>query len=407
MLWSEGQPGPGADRRASLVPPGIIVAAAVTFVMTGSEELWKRFVPRYIEALGAPILAVGAYGTLRDLADAMLQYPGGWVTDRFGRRAALRGFILLAAAGYAGYLWSPTWVLTFAALPLVMCWSSAASPTVFAIIGDVLPSAHRTIGFTVQSMTRRVPIAIAPALGGALIARLGLRHGVQVALGVAIAGAAVAFIVAGAIDRPPTSHRATARHDSASTSMRDVWSRMPPPLRRLLASDVLVRTCESLVDVFVVLYATRVVGITAPQFGALVSIQMVASMVVYVPAAVLARRTGRKPLVVATFVAFALFPLAIIAASTFAGLVLAFVVGGLRETGEPARKASIVDLADPACRGRTTGLYYLVRSLAITPAALAGGALWSVRPALPFVIASAFGFFGALVFALTVPESEG
>ena len=398
--------GSGAGPARSALAPGIIVAAAVTFVMTASEELWKRFVPRYIEALGAPILAVGAYGTLRDFADAMLQYPGGWVTDRFGRRTALRAFIVLAAVGYAAYLWSPTWVLTFAALPFVMCWASAASPTVFAIIGDALPSAHRTIGFTVQSMTRRIPIAIAPALGGALIARFGVRDGVRVGLGVAIAGATLAFIVAGAIDHHPMPPGASIGHDAGSSSIRDVWSRMPPPLRRLLVSDVLVRTCESLVDVFVVLYATRVIGTTAPQFGALVSIQMIASMVVYLPAAALAQRIGRKPLVVATFVAFALFPLAIIAANTFAGLVVAFVVGGLRETGEPARKASIVDLADPTCRGRTTGLYYLVRSLAITPAALAGGALWSVRPALPFVIASAFGLLGAVVFALSVPASE-
>jgi MFS family permease len=181
---------------------------------------------------------------------------------------------------------------------------------------------------------------------------------------------------------------------------------MPAPLRRLLVSDVLVRTCESLVDVFIVLYATRVIGITAPRFGALVSIQMIASMAVYVPAAALARRIGRKPLVVATFVAFALFPLAVILARGVAGLVAAFVVGGLRETGEPARKAAIVDLADPARRGRTTGLYYLLRSLAITPAALVGGALWDVRPELPFVVAGMFGLSGALVFALTVPASE-
>ena len=396
----------GAGPAGSALAPGIIVAAAVTFVMTASEELWKRFVPRYIEALGAPILAVGAYGTLRDFADAMLQYPGGWVTDRFGRRTALRTFVVLAAVGYAAYLWAPTWVVAFAALPFVMCWASAASPTVFAIIGDALPSAHRTIGFTVQSMTRRIPIAIAPALGGALIAKFGVRDGVRVGLAVAIAGAALAFVVAGAIDQHATSPSASDSQNAGSTSIRDVWSRMPLPLRRLLVSDVLVRTCESLVDVFVVLYATRVIGVTAPQFGALVSIQMVASMVVYFPAAALAQRIGRKPLVVATFVAFALFPLAIIAANTFTGLVVAFVVGGLRETGEPARKASIVDLADPTCRGRTTGLYYLVRSLAITPAALAGGALWSVRPALPFVIASAFGFLGALAFAVSVPGSE-
>jgi len=405
-LRNEEHREPAVERRASPLSPGIIVAAAVTFVMTAAEELWKRFVPRYIEALGAPVLAVGAYGTLRDLVDALLQYPGGWVTDRFGRRAALRSFILLAAVGYVAYLWAPTWPLTFLALPFVMCWASAASPTVFAIIGDSLPSAHRTIGFTVQSMTRRIPIAIAPALGGALIARLGVRGGVRVGLAIAVGGAAVAFIVAGAIGRRGTSRAALAADGGGSTSMRDVWSRMPPPLRRLLVSDVLVRTCESMVDVFVVLYATRVIGVTAPQFGALVSVQMVASMVVYVPAAALARRIGRKPLVVATFVAFALFPLAIIVAGSFAGLVAAFVVGGLRETGEPARKAAIVDLADPGRRGRTTGLYYLVRSLTITPAAVIGGALWSVRPELPFVVAGGFGLLGALAFALTVPANE-
>ena len=386
---------------------GVVVAAAVTFLMTGAEELWKRFLPRYMEALGAPVMAVGAYGTARDLVDALLQYPGGWVTDRFGRRAALRSFVLLAALGYAVYLWAPSWSLTFVALPLVMCWASAASPTVFAIIGDALPARQRTLGFTVQSITRRIPIAIAPALGGLAIASLGVRSGVRAGLAVAIATAAVAFVVAGMIT--DGSAAIPGRIGAAAvpgSSIREVWRAMPAPLRRLLASDMLVRTCESLVDVFVVLYVTRVIGVSAPRFGALVSIQMVASMLVYLPAAALARRIGRKPLVVTTFIAFASFPLTVVAAKGFAGLVLAFIMGGLRETGEPARKAVIVDLADPERRGRTTGLYYLMRSLAITPAALIGGALWDVRPELPFLVAGVFGLLGALVFALTVPAGE-
>jgi MFS family permease len=387
--------------------PGVVVAATVTFVMTGAEELWKRFIPRYMEALGAPVLAVGAYGTARDLVDALLQYPGGWVTDRFGRRPALRTFVLLAAVGYGIYLWAPTWRLTFIALPLVMCWASAASPTMFAIIGDALPSHRRTMGFTVQSITRRIPIAFAPALGGVLIASLGVRAGVRVGLGAAIGAAVVAFVVAGMITAGDGASR-VGRHapGTEAPSIGGVWRQMPEPLRRLLLSDMLVRACESLVDVFVVLYATQVVGVSAPRFGVLVSVQMIASMVVYVPAAALARRIGRKPLVVATFVAFALFPLTVIAATGFGGLIVAFIMGGLRETGEPARKAVIVDLAHPRRRGRTTGLYYLLRSLAITPAALVGGALWGVRPELPFVVAGAFGLLGAVVFAMTVPASD-
>jgi MFS family permease len=169
---------------------------------------------------------------------------------------------------------------------------------------------------------------------------------------------------------------------------------------------VLIRTAEGMVDVFLVIYATNVIGVTAAQFGVLVGVQMATAIVVYIPAARLADRVGRKPLVVATFLAFSLFPGAVVLASGFGGLLLAFVVGGLREIGEPARKALIVDLALPHLRARSVGLYYLVRSVAITPAALIGGLLWTVSPALPFLVAGAIGFMGTVVFVLTVDEEH-
>jgi hypothetical protein len=85
-------------------------------------------------------------------------------------------------------------------------------------------------------------------------------------------------------------------------------------------------------------------------------------------------------------------------------MMLAFVVGGLREIGEPARKAMIVDLAQENVRARSVGLYYLVRSLSITPAAAIGGLLWSIAPEAPFVVAGVIGVIGTLVFAVTVEE---
>jgi len=118
-------------------------------------------------------------------------------------------------------------------------------------------------------------------------------------------------------------------------------------------------------------------------------------------------RYGRKPLVAMTFVCFAAFPLAVILARDFAGMTAAFIIGGLRELGEPARKAMIVDLADPARRGRTVGLYYLIRSLSVTPAAAIGGLLWRVRPPIPFIVAFAVGIVGTAVFVATVKVNRG
>jgi len=76
----------------------------------------------------------------------------------------------------------------------------------------------------------------------------------------------------------------------------------------------------------------------------------------------------------------------------------------LREIGEPARKAMILDMVRPALRGRSVGLYYLIRSLAISPAAFIGGLLWNVSPAVPFVVAGIIGGMGTVVFAVTVEE---
>jgi MFS family permease len=122
------------------------------------------------------------------------------------------------------------------------------------------------------------------------------------------------------------------------------------------------------------------------------------------PGGWLADRVGRKPFVVATFVCFALFPVTVVLAPGFVWLIPAFVVGGRREIGEPSRKAMIVDFAEPHLWARTVGLYYLVRSLTITPAAALGGLLWKVEPRAPFIIAGAIGIVGTIVFAATVEE---
>ena len=64
----------------------------------------------------------------------------------------------------------------------------------------------------------------------------------------------------------------------------------------------------------------------------------------------------------------------------------------------------IVDFVRPTLRARSIGLYYLIRSVAIAPAAFIGGALWKVAPAAPFWVASIFGLIGVVVFAATVDE---
>ncbi|HEV2844603.1 MAG TPA: MFS transporter, partial [Thermoanaerobaculia bacterium] len=124
-----------------------VLAMLATFLVLGmGEELWVRFVPKYLELLGAGAWVVAFYGTLKDLLDALYPYPGGWLADRRGRRTALVFFAVLAIGGYAVYMVAPSWPWSLAGTVLVMAWSSLTLPAIFAVIGDHLPASRRAMG---------------------------------------------------------------------------------------------------------------------------------------------------------------------------------------------------------------------------------------------------------------------
>jgi MFS family permease len=220
--------------------------------------------------------------------------------------------------------------------------------------------------------------------------------GVQLGLLITLALAGLTFLL---VLKLRTSEQAPH-----AINIRGVWQSFHGVLKRLLISDIIIRTCEGMTGVLAILYVTNIHGVSVAAYGTLIAIQMITSILVYIPAGRIADRIGRKPFVILTFLSFALFPVAIIFASNFSSLIVAYVIGGLREIGEPSRKAMIVDFAQDHIRARSVGLYYLVRSLSITPAAAIGGLLWQIAPQVPFVTAGVIGLVGTLVFIVTVEE---
>src|SRR2546422_1809954 len=156
-----------------------MVMSVAMFALVGGEQLWTRFLPKYLAVLGAPALALGLWGSAKDFLDAALQYPGGALSDRFGSQRSLLVFTAIAGLGYLLYALAPGWPWMFAALLLASAWGSLASPAMFALVAESLPHGERARGFMLQSVLRRVPILFAPALGGLLVERLGLAGGLR------------------------------------------------------------------------------------------------------------------------------------------------------------------------------------------------------------------------------------
>src|ERR1700752_1670871 len=287
----------------------VTLASSSIFLLGFGEELWKKFLPKYLEALGASTPIIGLYGTAEDFSDGVYQYPGGWLADRFGRRTAFLIFLTLACAGYLVYLFGPTWPFAFLGLALVMAWQSMASPAMFAVIGDALPPEKRAMGFSIQSILKRVPVVIAPVIGGVIIASRGIVSGIHLGLIITLAIAALTACLLLSIRLTRESHEVT--------NIFGVWASLQQGLKRLLVSDIFIRTCEGMTDVLVIIYVTNILKVSVARFGTLIAIQYVTTLLIYIPAAKAADRVGRWPFVMATFCAFALFPLAIVSASGF------------------------------------------------------------------------------------------
>ena len=396
----------GGIRSSLGLEPNIVVLLAALFLMGLGEELWAGFVPKYLEALGAGAIVWTAYQSIKDLLDALYQVPGGLAADRLGTRGSLILFNLLAIAGYAIYLFGRHWAWVLVGTLLVAAWGSMSLPATFAVVAEGLQSGRRAIGFGVQSILKRLPIVIAPVIGGYLMARQGVVAGFRIALVSTIGLALLTFAVQQLMyTRRPAPIAAPGPRPSGALSA------LGPELRRLLVSDVLARIAEGIPAALVVIYATTNLGASLALYGALRGLQMLTSIVSYLPAGKLADRWTPRPLIALTFGFFGLFPLAfalhpILPAMPVAlFLTAAAVLAGLREVGEPARKALIVDLAEPRRRGEAVGAYYLVRGLIVAPAPLLGGVLWGVSPQLAFGAAAAAGAAAVVLFLWRGPRA--
>jgi MFS family permease len=275
-------------------------------------------------------------------------------------------------------------------------------PATFSLIGAALEANRHSMGVGVQSVIKRLPIMIAPIIGGMLIDRFGVLNGVRVALTVSVFLSAVTILVQGRLREEPRLKLEKNDRWNFWQSLREFNS----PMRRLLLSDILIRFCERVPYAWVVIFAMDYIGVSGRQVGILTAIEMLAATLCIIPASHFADKHGREPFVIATFIMFTLFPISLLMSRSFSALVIAFMIRGFKEFGDTSRKALIIGYSESERRGQIIGAYYLVRDLIVSTGAILGAYLWKLGPALNFLGAAAFGAAGTIFYMKTIRQSR-
>jgi MFS family permease len=367
------------------------------------ERMAERFLPIYLIALGGGAISIGLLNGLDNLLSALYAFPGGYLSDRMGTKKALLVFNVIAMFGFLIVILIPYWQAVLLGAIFFLSWSAISLPATMSLIARVLPMDKRTMGVSIHSLVRRIPMGLGPILGGVCIGLWGERNGVRLAFVCAFVLAIVATILQQILieEDPPKSAVESSSKAPEKNPMK-LLREMSPSLKRLLVSDILVRFCEQIPYAFVVVWCMKTINepVTALWFGVLTGVEMITAMLVYIPVAYLADKTTKKPFVVITYGFFTIFPVVLLFCQSFKWLVLAFILRGLKEFGEPTRKALIMDLSPEDRKAAMFGLYYLLRDIVVSIAAFGGAFLWQIGPSTNFIVAFLFGVVGTGFFAV-------
>lgn len=386
-----------------------------------SEELWSNFLALHLRdqaaasgATRAVVTAAAYMGVIafgKNLLEGFAYIIGGRVAHTLGARVALAVSAAPMAIGFAVMLISRSpWAIAVGAL-LMTNWEPLSVPATFDVVGSEVRKERRTIAFAVQSIQKRVPKMIGPVIGGIALGAVGYWLNLSLALG-CLALAVILQLV--------LMPRMKAKPDPVAVPFREILRTMPKDLRRLLGAEIFIRWGDWFARDFAVLYVVSVLidrwGWTEraaiETSGFLLAVMATTALTTYIPMAKwIDRSPSPKPFIGLTFLLFSLFPICLVllpkACALFGlpvmfGLVLTYVLNGLRELGEPARKALISSGFEPHVRARAIGLYWGLRAFAFCPAPLVAAYLWTkIGPDLTFLIGGGIGLVGTAWFAVS------
>jgi MFS family permease len=366
----------------------------------------------YIRELGASPTILGLMGSVGAALFSIVQIPGAYIADKFGRRQIIVTMTFALSFTYVIYALAPDWRFVLFGM-LLANLTSIYQPALLALEADSISPEKRGMGYAAANVIPHVPTIFAPAVAGFVVERVGLVPGMRliyVAVFFCILAAAIIrlFFLRETLISPSRivlGEMKGALKNSLG-SIVTAWKLMPSNLRFLTVARLLSAFEEPIWFTFMSLYVFDVVQISLVDWGLVNTAYVAAILLIGFPLGKVVDKIGRRnSLILAYVFIFTPFSVFFILSKTFVQLLLAylfFAVG--RGLVMPAYSALQADIIPRDKRGRIMGTIGTLNVLAMVPASALAGVLYEVNPAWPFILSMAFALLVGAVIFLTVRE---
>jgi len=146
----------------------VVLSGTVLLVLTGMMA-WYYLLPLHLRDLGAGDAQVGLAFTLITASYSVMQFVGGLLADRFGRKAVIVVPTFLVVPLYLGAAFSSRWYEVTAFLVVIETLGAIQWPAFVALIAESVPEEKTGSAFGLFEFAAGLGFVAGPALGSWLV----------------------------------------------------------------------------------------------------------------------------------------------------------------------------------------------------------------------------------------------
>jgi len=377
-------------------------------------ELQATYYALYVLGLGATETILGVIGLSQFLALASLQFPGGYLADKYGRKWLISTMTFGVALSYTIYAVAPSWHFILIGAVLMAIFNSTYQPALNAMISDSLPPERRGMGFSIVMLIASVSTTPSPAVAGLLRSYFGLIDGMRIIYGIVVTLFLIAaffrfFFLKETVVSSSKPHLNEIIH-SYPTALKEsvgVWKKVPKAMLYLFLAFSMITFGFASMNLFSVVYATRVLFIDEIVWGFLLAIVPLTTIILAIPIGKLVDKIKRKTPILVSMLLFALSMLVFVYGDLTKVAISLIIVGVGQVMMNAAFGALQTDLTPKEQRGKVNGFINFANYMVMAVGSLLGGYLYEhVAPQAPFMLAIATVLPSFLLTLVLVKEPE-
>jgi MFS family permease len=373
----------------------------------------QTYASLYYLSLGADEFLLSIIGFAGSIAIALVQFPGGYLADKHGRRWLVATMTYGLAFGTFFFIFAPSWPFIMVGM-IIQSICAIYGPALIAMIIDSLPPENRGTGYSFQLTVASLVLLPAPFIAQYLTLTFNFDLGMRVAYTIVM----VAYFATATLrlklketlpptdaDSRPKIVEALREYPKSVKESIGVWRKLSKSAFYLFIATISINGIVVSCYTYFVVYATSVLSITESQWALVIAFMYLTIAIPSILAGLSMDVLGRKRFLIIGYLLY-IPGMILFVNADFNTLLLAFFFYGLGNMLQlNSYQVLMGDLIPRNLRGTATGCIQFFMYLSQGLLQILVGFLYAfVSPQLPFLLLAVAAVPFSMLVAFKVSE---